>query len=1564
MGWDLTPDWLDDAVESGTEAVGDGVEWLGNKSAEGLDKVGWEGGADWVRDKSRSAANALGADVAEFQLDETEDPKKLVFGSAGKIRSTATHLRDFQKAFDQVGRGLKGVDPSRLKGQSADAFGKTVADEPAKWFKAADACEKAALALEGFAGTVEWAQGQAQEAIDAYKAAKKASEEARSAYNGRVDAYNAAVDTYNAAVKDGKEPGAKPKKPGDFADPGPAKAQAAQEKLDEARRQRDRAEETAVKAVAQARDAAPPKPSYSEQVADGLEGLRLDASHFVGGVVKGTAGLVNFARGLNPLDPYNITHPAEYVTNLNSTAAGLVTMANDPVGAGKTMLDAFAKDPSEGLGRLVPELIGTKGLGAARAGMGAAREGMAAARYARRARAALRKEGSHPFARKDAGKTCTGTDPVDLATGKMFLPQTDVTLPGELPLIFRRRVESGYAAGGWFGPSWSSTADQRLEIDAEGVVFISEDGLLLPYPHPAPGLPTLPESGPRWPLERDARGDYTLTDPDTGHTRHFTGPEGGGDGVARPAQVMDRSGHVITFDHDSEGAPTDVVHSAGYHLKLTTADGRITALHLAGAAEDGSDQELIRYGYTDGNLTEVINSSGLPLRFEYDDERRVISWTDTNDRRYDYVYDNRDRCIAEGGEAGHISVRIDYHDADPATGHRVTTVTTPDGHTSRYVINDACQVIAQTDPLGHTTRTTYDRHHRPLTHTDPLGHTTTHTYDEAGHLTTVTRPDGHTASATYDTLGLPLTLTGADGATWRQTYDEAGRRTSLTDPAGHTTRYAYDDHGHLIATTDALGQTTRVMCDPAGLPVAITDPLGATTHYQRDAFGRPTTITDPLGHTIHLKWTVEGKLAARTHPDGSQERWTYDGEGNCTSHTDPGGGTTTYEYTHFDLLTARTGPDGVRYEFAHDTALRLTQVTNPQGLTWSYDYDPAGRLVAETDFDHRTHTYAHDSAGRLTARINPLGQTVAFERDALGRTVRKTADGRTTAYDYDPAGRLASATGPDVELVYQRDRMGRVKSEMVNGRVLTHTYDALGRRIRRITPTGATTTYTYDAAGNRTALTASGHTLAFDHDAAGRETSRQISGDLTLATVRDPLGRLTEQTLTGPAAATDPLHHRAYTYRADGYVTAIDDRLTGPRTFDLDAAGRVTTVRARNWTESYAYDEAGNQTHATWPERHPEADTTGDRTYTGTRITRAGDIRYEHDDAGRLTLRQKTRLSRKPDTWHYTWDAEDRLTTVTTPDGTVWRYLYDPLGRRTAKQRLADDGETAVEQTDFTWDGSTLVEQTTTTPGLPHPVSLTWDHQGRHPIAQTERITDATSQREVDQRFYAIVTDLVGTPTHLFDETGEIAWHARTTLWGTTTWAATSTTYTPLRFPGQYYDPETGLHYNHHRYYDPTTARYLTPDPLGLIPAPNPATYVHNPHTWSDPLGLGPYPDGETRSGIGKFLSKVFSRQPTAEEVSDAAMRAKRVPMRLGDLEDLRLPDRGDPPEKLAAVRGMDDERLLESINNPDELGGSVVLNNDGGVLNGNHRIGEALDRMHDPYSPGITPDTEVWVVP
>jgi len=141
---------------------------------------------------------------------------------------------------------------------------------------------------------------------------------------------------------------------------------------------------------------------------------------------------------------------------------------------------------------------------------------------------------------------------------------------------------------------------------------------------------------------------------------------------------------------------------------------------------------------------------------------------------------------------------------------------------------------------------------------------------------------------------------------------------------------------------------------------------------------------------------------------------------------------------------------------------------------------------------------------------------------------------------------------------------------------------------------------------------------------------------------------------------------------------------------------------------------------------------------------------------------------------------------------------------------------------------------------LPH----TWQ-----PITQT--VTTTT-----DQQFHAIITDLTGTPTELTTPDGRrVTWtNAPTTLWGAPHQTGNTPTKNrancPLRFPGQYADYETGLHYNRHRYYNPTTARYTTPDPLGLTPAPDPHNYTPNPTRWTDPLGLTPcrQPNGPTAS--------------------------------------------------------------------------------------------------------------------
>nr|WP_084223957.1 RHS repeat-associated core domain-containing protein [Kitasatospora cheerisanensis] len=526
--------------------------------------------------------------------------------------------------------------------------------------------------------------------------------------------------------------------------------------------------------------------------------------------------------------------------------------------------------------------------------------------------------------------------------------------------------------------------------------------------------------------------------------------------------------------------------------------------------------------------------------------------------------------------------------------------------------------------------------------------------------------------------------------------------------------------------------------------------------------------------------------------------------------------------------------------------MQLVAVTDALGRRWEYRYDEAGRLVGESDFQGRRTSYELDPAGRPVAATNALGEQIRYTYDALGRTVAKDAAGLVTRYDFDPAGRLVRAVGPDAELTRTVDALGNLLTETVNGRTTSHTRDALGRRTRRVTPAGHTSTWTYDTAGRPSSLTVPGGGLAFRHDALGRELERTLGPGLTLDRSWDPRHRLGSQTLLSTRPGRPAvLQQHDYRYRADGNLVGVDDLLAGPRTFELDPAGRVTGVDAATGAERYAYDPAGNLTAAQWPATPATGAAVGERSYRGTELTAAGRIRYEYDAAGRTVLRQKTRLSKKPDTWHYSWDAEGRLTGVVTPDGTRWRYRYDPLGRRIAKQRLGADGTGVAEQIDFSWDGALLAEQTTSAPYLPGPHTLSWDYQGLHPLAQSETITTLgpdAPQEQVDRRFFAVVTDLIGTPTELVDPvTDTVAWRAVPTLWGNTTWPADSTTYTPLRFPGQYFDPETRLHYNLNRYYDPETARYTSPDPLGLVPAPNPDAYVGNPHTWCDPLGLSPH---------------------------------------------------------------------------------------------------------------------------
>ena len=231
-------------------------------------------------------------------------------------------------------------------------------------------------------------------------------------------------------------------------------------------------------------------------------------------------------------------------------------------------------------------------------------------------------------------KKCVGGDPVDLVTGDVLMTQLDLALPGVLALLLSRTHQSSYRAGRLFGPSWASTLDQRLEIDAHGAVFVGEDGLLLAFPTPD-HEPVLPADGPRWPLRRSGDG-YVLTDLDGGRELSFAA-----DGEL--AVIGDRIGHRVEFDRDGAGNLVRLRHSGGYVVDVVTADGLLVGLSAAGAP-------VVRYGYdADRNLVEVVDPEGRAYRFDYDAAGRLTRWTDRNGRSYRYRYDSAGRCVS--GEA-------------------------------------------------------------------------------------------------------------------------------------------------------------------------------------------------------------------------------------------------------------------------------------------------------------------------------------------------------------------------------------------------------------------------------------------------------------------------------------------------------------------------------------------------------------------------------------------------------------------------------------------------------------------------------------------------------------------------------------------------------------------------------------------------------------------------------------------------------------------------------------------------------------------------------------------------
>jgi YD repeat-containing protein len=248
-------------------------------------------------------------------------------------------------------------------------------------------------------------------------------------------------------------------------------------------------------------------------------------------------------------------------------------------------------------------------------------------------------------------------DPVDVATGDVLLFQDDVSLPGVLPLVIGRAYRSSWRAGRWFGRSWASSFDQRLQVAPDRVTGVFGDGRVLSWPclptedGPVPST-GLPVTGPRWRLERAADGAFTVTDPQAGLIWRF---ERRSDELPL-VSVTDRGGDQVCLSYTDQGEPAWITHSGGYRVRVVMTGGRIAGLRLASPA---GEVTLAGYRYDPaGNLVGIVNSSGRALRLSYDEEGRLTGWQDRNGISYRYSYDEQGRCVAGTGPGGAMSGRV------------------------------------------------------------------------------------------------------------------------------------------------------------------------------------------------------------------------------------------------------------------------------------------------------------------------------------------------------------------------------------------------------------------------------------------------------------------------------------------------------------------------------------------------------------------------------------------------------------------------------------------------------------------------------------------------------------------------------------------------------------------------------------------------------------------------------------------------------------------------------------------------------------------------------------------
>ncbi|GKT19639.1 DUF6531 domain-containing protein [Acidovorax sp. SUPP2522] len=971
---------------------------------------------------------------------------------------------------------------------------------------------------------------------------------------------------------------------------------------------------------------------------------------------------------------------------------------------------------------------------------------------------------------------------------------------------------------------------------------------------------------------------------------------------------LDAGGRVVRTWTDTPGLlDTRFEYDLGMRTThVTDALGRRTSYHYNG------HNEVVA-------VTEA-GPDGQPVRTETQMDRagNPDTTTDALGRSTRWQWDARGNLTAVTDAAG-ATTRLRYNALNLPT-----EITDALGHVWKNDYDARGDLREHTDALGHATRYQYDPRGLPVAIEDAHGKTKHLQWDAAGQLTAYTDCSGRNTRYQYDILGNLAASIDALGQTTRYQHDALGQLRIATQADGAEHRYDHDAQGNLVAYTDPKGAITRYAYNGLDQPVERQDPQGQSLRYRYDAVGRLVALQNENGAWYQFHYDAADNLVQEIGFDGRIQRYRYNAAGELTELHERDAAEppdTPYDMapdaplpkrTHFqrDLLgrlLAKVHTNGEAASYTYDLLGRMVGCANAQAQV-RFAYDALSQLVEETQVHlgdaqadgvqapaptqaqalvdrHFTFRHAYDALGNRIASVLPSGKNVQWLYYGSGHLHQIRVDGHTVSdMERDALHQEISRTQGALTSRYGLDPMGRLVAHKVSREAALQTLPGAATEASlrdRDPPPGMPGPPGLSDLLARLPHLPSGHRIArhYQYDRGGNLTATQDS-------------------LRGASE---------YRYDALG------------RILSAHKGTRSTTQGTQQGEdrEQFTFDPAGNLLN---PNRGGEQSAGGvshEREKVPTnRLTVYQDLRFTYDLHGNVVQRLVG--------WHtvqnYRYSAEHQIVEATVtryrerpalqsvraagqvqaePGATVQttRYRYDALGRRV-------DKTDAFGRTRFVYDGDLLageirgskVSEYLYEPDSFVPLAKLESEAKQAPVQEVlghiamENVANESSEAKSFAVYY-YQCDQVGAPQELTDEAGRIVWAASYKVWGqaqalqmlrtgtdgeAAVFTASDRPLTlaaqgdlqalnlveqPLRFQGQYFDGETGLHYNRYRYYDPVTGRFVHQDPIGFAGGGNFYEYSPNPWSWFDPLGLARRPPHNLKAKVKGKDGAVKSEQ-------------------------------------------------------------------------------------------------------